>query len=303
MNQAPEPGSPEEHARRTGEIVLAARRIEELLRRGASGEAAGIHQLTEAQDVPLPEALRNKLHYLGSVRNQAAHEAQFQISEDNFNAFRRCAAEVEAELQARLAPKPAPGPAPERDGGQEEDDLDVAVEREVVLKFRHRVRMLGFVPVLGVLNLLLLLLEVFLHQCGLLLLWLFSASPIPLIIEGLREDTPAGRGLLYVGLGTLAASVIATWIVRRYRPIKGWVGVCGWLPGAQLLYLAVLIGAELEWGKLFLALAGLALLGVSGFAAWYQKWEFAGAALLAHWVISIAGSLIWKEKTHRGESD
>ena len=302
MNQAPPTDASDANARRTGEIILAARRIEELLRRNATGEAAGIHQLVEAQSPPLPEALRNKLHYLGSVRNQAAHEAQFQISEDNFDAFRRCAAEAEAELTKRLQPRPEPAPQAQTEE-QEESKLDVAVEKVFLQRFQRRVRLLGFLPVFGTLNLLRLLLEVIYHQCGLLFLLFFTLSSVPMIVQGLREDSPAGRGLLYVGLGTLAAATVATWIVRVYCPLKGWVGVCGIVPGAQVVYLAVLIGAALEWGKFFLAVAGLTLLALSGVAAWHQKWELAGAALLAHWTASVAGSLLWKEKPLPAESE
>ena len=301
MNPVPASELPDANAQRTGEIILASRRIEELLRRTAPGDAAGIHQLVEAQNPPLPEALRNKLHYLGSVRNQAAHEAQFQISEDNFSAFRRCAAEVEAELAKRLPPEQPP--KQEQDNASGQGKLDVAVEQELLHRWQRRVRLLGFVPVLGALNLFKLFLEVLYHQRGMLLLLLFYLGSLPLIVQGLREDSPAGRNLLYVGFGTFAATVIAAWIVRGFRPLEGWVGVCGLLPGAQIVYLAVLIGSELEWGKLFLALAGLALLGLSGFAAWHEKWEFAGAALFAHWVVSVAGSLLWKEKPRSPESE
>ena len=136
-----------------------------------------------------------------------------------------------------------------------------------------------------------------------ILLLLFSLSSVPMVVQGLREDAGTDRSLLYVGLGTLAATVIATWIVRIFRPVKGWVGVCGWVPGAQIVYLAAMIWAKLEWGKFFLAVAGLALLVLSGVAVWHEKWELAGAALFAHWGVSITGSLLWKEKSLPPESE
>ena len=290
MSSEPSLPGTERSAALTGEIIVLTRRIETLLRRAAPEDAAGIHALTEAQTQALPEALRRKLHYLGSVRNQAAHDETFTISEENFAVFRQCAEEVETELRRRLGPDPPAGSGAAAPGaGPDAGALEI--EKELWERWGRTLRLLGFLPVLGALNLLVLLLGALWRQIATVLLLAFYFCAVPMIAEGLRDGTEAGRMLLYLGLATAAGDYIGTVILRRAAPMKGRIGLCGYLPAVHVVYLAARIFRKLEWGRVLLALAGLGTLIGAGIMLWHEKWDLAGYTLLAHWILSIAGSL------------
>ena len=75
--------SPEERAGVIGEIILAARQLEAALRKlSGPTEVAGLHALTELLGSRLPEEARQKLHYVATIRNRAAHEDDFMLSAD-----------------------------------------------------------------------------------------------------------------------------------------------------------------------------------------------------------------------------
>ena len=84
----------------TGRIIVAARELEQLLREaGAPESAVGLHQATEAMAHKLPEELQKKLHYIATVRNQAAHGNGTLREAINLNEFEAGAYEVKQALQ------------------------------------------------------------------------------------------------------------------------------------------------------------------------------------------------------------
>ncbi|MGE4563887.1 MAG: hypothetical protein AB7F32_03375 [Victivallaceae bacterium] len=92
----------------TGVIILRSSELESALRRaGASG--AGLHELTESLAPTLSADLVKKLHYIGAVRNQVAHEAVNAPAEEiDVDAFNRACDEVLAVLNPGEASAPAP---------------------------------------------------------------------------------------------------------------------------------------------------------------------------------------------------
>lgn len=91
----------------TGVIILRSSELESALRRaGASG--AGLHELTESLAATLPPDLAKKLHYIGAVRNQVAHQADSAPTEEiDVDSFNRACDEVLAFLNSGAAPDAA----------------------------------------------------------------------------------------------------------------------------------------------------------------------------------------------------
>ncbi len=274
-----------------GQVILTARAIESRLHEICGGEVAGIHALTEILGSRLPGELKRRLHYLATIRNQAAHEADFALSPEEFATFRNVAAETQKEL-ARLFPAAA-GRSPASGANAEPDSAEpeLEVERELYSSWAHKFTLLGYLPVVGGLNLLRLLLLALCEQIGLLLLILFYFSAIPMIVQGVRM--PEDRGLLYVGAGTALAVYIATLLLACRFKIRGLPKIFYWVPGLHIGYLAVLWGEKLAWGKVLLASLGLGLLGLAGYAAWNSRWELAGYGLLAEWAASALASWVY----------
>ena len=87
--------SPEERAGVIGEIILAARQLEAALRKlSGPTEVAGLHALTELLGSRLPEEARQKLHYVATIRNRAAHEDDFMLSAAEFQRFKQNVAQL-----------------------------------------------------------------------------------------------------------------------------------------------------------------------------------------------------------------
>ncbi len=96
----------------TGVIILRSSELENALRRaGASGD--GLHELTESLAATLPPDLVKKLHYIGAVRNQVAHEAANAPAEAiDVDSFNRACDEALAFLNAGGTPVPAAAEIP-----------------------------------------------------------------------------------------------------------------------------------------------------------------------------------------------
>ncbi len=287
---APLPG---DRAAMVGEIIVTARRIEALLRQGAESEAPGIHALTEILSSQLPATLQGKLHYLASVRNQAAHEEEFALTAEEFAAFRCCAAEVEEDLSRRFADKPVPGER--NDGANASSGAEWEVERELWMRWAHTIHNLGFVPVLSVCNLLRLLIGTIYEQIGAGLLIVFYFCAIPMIIEGFRGNAQSAA-MLKLGIAIAAAVYIATLIMGWKRKVPGLPRIFYWVPGLHIGYLVMWWGRNMAWGRFFLTAAGIAALITTLALAANGRWTAAGWALLTQWLIGVIAALLWPVK-------
>ncbi|MGD8174034.1 DUF4145 domain-containing protein [Vibrio sp. TRT 21S02] len=80
-------------------VVARTRKIERLLREQYHAEGTGLHQLITSCEERLPHDVIEKLRYIATVRNKAAHEEEFAL--DDSQAFLSVCDECEKELTPR----------------------------------------------------------------------------------------------------------------------------------------------------------------------------------------------------------
>lgn len=284
--------SPEERAGVIGEIILAARQLEAALRKlSGPTEVAGLHALTELLGSRLPEEARQKLHYVATIRNRAAHEDDFMLSAAEFQRFRQ---NVESLLKLlnSLAPAAETEPPPKR--VETENTFDVAVERELFATLSARLALLGYFPVAGCVYLIYILLYTIFVQAHLVILTALYGCAAVLGIKGYISQQD--RGLLYVAGTALAFACITTVVISCKAPIKKLPRWISFIPVLNVVYLVTAFLVKLKWGRFLCAAAGLGCMAGSIVLLCHKSYKYAAAALLVSWVISIAAAVIWGKK-------
>ena len=285
-----------------GEIILASRQIETLLHKITGSDAAGIHALTEAANDKLSGELKRQLHYIGAVRNQAAHEAEMVFTDDEMNRFRQTASAVQAALEKLL---PAEEPAAEAnfseqpaENAPEEESSELAVEKEFFESVSQKIMLLGIFPFVGIIQQLFLLLSAMLKQIWVVLLTVLYACSVVLLVGGFKGT--AEHGLLYVGAGLFVFSHICVTVMAFMEPIlKSSIKWLWLIPVVNMFYLPLRWLRDLQWSKVAMSLGGLGcftaavLLVLKG----YYPWAF--FALLGSWAFSAVSFLIWKKKSEK----
>lgn len=286
--------SGDQHAARLGEVILAARRVEGRLHECCgSTEVAGIHALTELLGSRLPEDIKRQLHYIAAVRNSAAHEDDFMQTPEEFARFQQSCNYVLDTLN-RLFP-PQPGNSP--DGNLPDSSLDVAVEKEAFAALANKFGRLGFIPLLGNIYLLYILLYAICLQGFMLLLAGLYACSVVLGIKGWQSA--ADRGLLYVAGGTLLFAYAATTFLSFYAPVKKLPVFIRVLPGVNVIYLLIRFLRDLKWGRFLTAAAGLSGLALAAVLAVKGMYNYAGWALLFNYASGVIAALIWRQNCEK----
>lgn len=277
-------------AKYTGEIILLARQLESLLHRISGSDAAGIHALTEICGSQLPETIRRQLHYVATIRNQAAHEDSFAITLEEFGRFKQTVRELQNNLQALF---PA---AVEVESAVEDDpEADWAVERELFSRIAHKLSLWGYCPVIGAVYLLYLLLRTLFARGYLVILILLYGCAAVL---GIRAwQSAMDRGLLYIAGGALGFVWLVTAVMSCRTPVKKLPAFIGFLPGVNIIYLLLRWLQELCWSKF-----SVALLGLTGFAVgiWCLTCGlpmYALGALVLSWALSAIAAVLWGKQS------
>ncbi|MBU8901116.1 MAG: hypothetical protein KOO69_00105 [Victivallales bacterium] len=86
-----------------GEIVERSKNLEAMLKK-LDAEGRGMHELISSIQEKLELELIKKLRFIATLRNQAIHEAEFDIDSD-FNAFCDACEEAEQALEKLIKPK------------------------------------------------------------------------------------------------------------------------------------------------------------------------------------------------------
>lgn len=285
--------TPEQRAAMIGEVILEARSIESKLHNiCGTTEVAGIHALTELLANKLPEDLKNQLHYIATIRNHAAHEESFVQSTGEFKSFQNCAREVKAALE-RLFPEQD---APQADQSNAEEDWEkrMAVERELFERMAKKLAVLGFVPVLGNVYLIYVLLLAIFNQGFLVLLAGLYASAIVLGYEGWKSA--ADRGLLYVGIGAFAFGYIAVAVLWYKSPVKPLPKALGIVPVLNAIYLPVRWLRDLHWGKFLIASFGIALFIAGVVLLLKGIYNYGALAIGLNWIFSLTAAALRGKK-------
>ncbi len=278
-----------------GEIILQSRQIESQLHKICATDVTGLHALTELTGSKLPEDIKRQLHYIATIRNRAAHESEFDLSENDFLHYQQTVSNVGNAL-IKLFPE-ASGNSGSIKTFDDEKELDMAVEKELFAQWRQKISRLGYIPGIGVVFLLFLLVHALFMQYYLLLLALIFACASILSWRGWHD--PMDRGLLYIGAGALGMVHICLMILCFAAPVKGVPKLLGLFPILNIFYLLVRYLRNLKWGEFLTALAGLALFA-GAIAAFCQSALQYGLLLLGgSWIVSLAAASIWGKKREK----
>lgn len=285
--------TPEQRAVMIGEVILEARSIESKLHKiCGTSEVAGIHALTELLANKLPEDLKNQLHYIATIRNHAAHEESFVQSIGEFKSFQNCVREVKATLE-RLYPE-QDAPQTEQNDAQDDWEKRVAVERELCEAMTKKLSTLGFIPVLGNVYLIYVLLLAVFYQGFLVLLAGLYACSIVLGYEGWQSA--ADRGLLYVGAGAFAFAYIAVAVLWYKSPVRRLPKALGIVPVLNAIYLPVRWLRDLHWGKFLISSFGIALFIAGVVLLLKGIYNYGALAIALNWVCSLTAAVLRGKK-------
>ena len=182
-----------------GGIISGASLLESRMHQLTGSDEPGLHKLTELLADKLSESVKRQLHYIGAVRNQAAHEADFVITEEEYARFNSALENVKAALDAIGGFTPylgySSGDAAENATGaavtaetpaedRTDDPVDLAVERELFKEIAGKIAVMGFYPFVGIVQLLWIFAGALLRQGWVVLLTLLYASAVILGIKG-----------------------------------------------------------------------------------------------------------------------
>ena len=271
-----------------GEIILLARELEQQLHILCNSDAAGLHNLTNLAGAMLSVSTQRRLHYIAAIRNQAAHEADFSLSSEEFANYRTSVEQVKSELTALL------GQMPEKADAESEDQtLKIEVEEELYENIQRKLALLGYLPLAGLIYSAYLLLAALFGQFFTLLGVLVYICSVILAVRGIDSD----RGLLYVALFFLSAVYLITAVLGiKAPPIRKIPKIIWLLPGINIIYFVLRWIKHLPWGKLLLSAATLTAFAV-GIILLGKKMTSLGILLLAcSYAGSITSSWLWGKK-------
>ena len=291
------------------EILLRAQEIEARLQELSDEDFDELCALIDAVADELPEEVKNQLAYIDSVRDQAANEDAFVLSEEEMCHFNQTAdsvmlvlnnielhtqpqvqtqPQIQVDINTPAAPAPAtPAARPVRSG-----KTNVEVEKELFDSLKSKIMFLGFFPIVGVVQQLFLLLSAVFKQFWVVLLTLFYLCSIVLIVKSLHS--PIDKNLLYFGSGLFVLTHCCVTIIALKLPIfRKKVKLLWCIPGINMLYLPLRWVYDLQWGKVLLALCGLGCFAAAIYMAFQKNIEWMFLTLLASWIFSIVANCIW----------
>ena len=290
-----------------GEIILASRQIESRLHAICDPcEAAGLHALTELLSNRLPESLQRELHYIATIRNNAAHDADFNITAEDAARYKHAVEHAMKTLdtlfpaQDSQTANAVSAPAPEAtDTADAESDPEknLAVEQELFAEITRKLAILGYFPVAGLLFLLYVLSYAVFLQGYLVLLTALYGCAVILGIKGYMS--PADRGLLYVAGSAVLFAYIATAVLSFCAPVKKLPKIIGILPGVNILYLVIRFLRDLQWGRFLVSAVGLGLLAAAVILVAKGLYNYAAAALLLNWFSGIGSLFLRGNKSEK----
>jgi len=291
-----------------GEIISTAANIESLMHKLTASDEPGLHALTEQLSGNISEAVKRQLHYIGAVRNQAAHEAGFVLSEEELERFRSTAENVINALKSLDDERFNQGyytgdkrqdecaaDAADESGSVADNETDLAVERELFAGIAEKIAIMGFYPFAGVAQLLLIFLTTLAKQIWVVVLTLLYASAIILGIKGWTSEVH--YGMLYMGAGVFFCVYILLAIMGWRQPIFKKMPKWLWaVPILNGIYLPIRWLRDLDWPKFLLSGFGLSSFAGAIVLVGYKYYVMAFLALLISWAAGIVCSWLWRKK-------
>lgn len=287
-----------------GKIIMITRQIEKQLHEVTGSDAAGIHALAEAAGNVISGETSRQLHYIGAVRNQAAHEADFNMNSDEFDRFLHTADAVTAALNRIKAGKAQtvarqeaisynqPVKQSSSNYSSTDEENPYAVEKELFAKIKHNIMILGYYPFVGVFQLLFLLLNAMKKQIWVVFLSVIYICSVILAVEGWISEVH--HSMLYIGVGCFVFAYICVSGMAIKMPIFRKAPKYLWLiPVVNIFYLPCRWAKDLQWKKFLTAFLGLSCFTTSAILLCngYPAWSF--FALIVSWICSVAGSYFW----------
>ena len=290
-----------------GEIILASRQIESRLHAICDPcEAAGLHALTELLSNRLPESLQRELHYIATIRNNAAHDADFNITAEDAARYKHAVEHAMKTLDtlfpaqdsqtANAVPAPAPEAADTADA-ESDPEKNLAVEQELFAEITRKLAILGYFPVAGLLFLLYVLSYAVFLQGYLVLLTALYGCAVILGIKGYMS--PADRGLLYVGSAAFVFVYTVTAILGFRKPLKHLPKFICLLPGINVIYLPVRWLIDLAWGRFLTAFFGLAAFAGAVVLVCKGQYSYGALCVGISWIASLTAAILWGRKSEK----
>ena len=288
-----------------GKIIMVTRQLEKQLRELTGSDAAGLHAQTETASNMLSRETQRQLHYIGAVRNQAAHEDDFTMSTEEFNNFLHIADAVSAAIKTarqnidaaadstqQQTPQSRQQPMPENNYPAENY---YAVEKELFAQIAKTVMKLGFFPLVGIIQLLYLLLCSMKKQVWVIFLSILYSCSVILAYKGWTSELH--HALLYLGAGCFVFSHVCVFCMAIKRPVFPALPRYLWMiPVLNIFYLLCRWFYELYWPQFLIAAAGLGCFAGAIILCIQEMYEWGLAALVASWVFSAIGSYFWGKK-------
>ena len=288
-----------------GKIITVARQLESKLQELTGSDAAGIHAQTELAANSLSWETQRQLHYIASIRNQAAHEEKFYISPEDFNHYLRTADAVSASINlARqnqlngVSGNAAGAQEYAAEQNDESEDSPYAVEQELFDKIRSNITTLGFFPFVGIIQLLFLMLSSMKKQAWVVFLSIVYVCSVILTIKGWTSQMH--HALLYFGAGCFFFAHICVSIMSikdqifKKLPLYIWV-----IPVLNFFYLPCRWARDMQKKKFLLAAFGIGCFAASIWLLCIGYYAGSFWCLISSWASSICGSFFWGKKSEK----
>lgn len=266
-----------------GHIVVAAGRIEQMLRAAGATGAAGLHEAATALGCKLSRACVAKIRFVASVRNSVAHGGTPDPSLD-LSEFDAACEFIARELAPMLPP--------------DTSKIDEA-DAEMAAVFRRRLRLCGVFPLANSVYFAALVLRALFPAAAPLALLAFCFTGTVLLIAGALEGD---RAKLLVGGIFFSLYWVAT---MGYRVTAARAGFTGSLrsvliPGWSVIYL---LRALRFFTNASALLTGILPLALNAAAVWLlctgydrQTLIYSGACAGAAWLFGLA-ALLFRRKS------
>ena len=275
----------EPRAEFVGRIILLAREIEQQLHLLCNSDAAGIHNLTELAGEQLGSHTRRRLHYIAAIRNQAAHEADFSLSRDEFENYCACVEQVKNEL-AQLTGHISP----DKNEPEPVEELNLEVERELWKSINRKLALLGYLPGAGMIYSAYLLFLALFGQLFTVLGMIIYVCSVILMIKGFYQD----KTLMYVAIFFLATVYIAVAVMAlKNPPVRKIPGIIWLLPGINAIALLLRWIKYMPWGKLLLSSASIACFAGGIILLTCRAGSWGALLLAASYAGSISSAVMW----------
>ncbi len=255
----------------TGHVIVAARELEQQLRR-AGASSPGIHDAVTELSGRLSEKCVKELRYVASVRNRVAHGEEL---EPDFDPawFDAACADARRELEP-LCGGGAPCPV---SGKIAEVDAELKNAMRAVLRTLAKIPIADGVYFVALAAAGLRRAAVFLTALAFFLIGMSATAQGALIGNRLLAGIGIGFLLLYWG-----QTVYLSWRYRaRFPELPRWLGLVPVLSAGYLGAAAVKTTVKSEFGGGAIPLAALL---ISGQLAYERRWEPAAALLAAAWL-------------------